>query len=195
MADYVYAIIYDSTGNFAAFTKCASGYFFSNGSGGGSIVTAGQPLRGGGKFAFPGGALNTNEDTTAGAIREFHEETNYDLTNNYTDTFFEEYLTASATYYGVYFKVASLSTIISTISANLLQGSQAMADVQSGKITAYADIFTTYPNSPPDNELATVASWNLVNDKTKIQALNDDTDTDWFYDILDYLYDREFHTS
>ena len=195
MAQFVYAIVYDDSENFASFVKNTKGYFFSDPANPGSGSVNANPsgnLHGAGKFAFPGGGLKSGEDEFTGAIREFLEETNYDLTSKYTDSFSLKRLSGSHTYYGVYFCVSNLSEIVSTITTNLTAGQNAATDIQSGTITSYGAIYTKYPNCPPDNELATVAAWNLETDEIKIEQLNNDTDTDWFWDILDYLHDRKF---
>ncbi|MBI4853786.1 MAG: NUDIX hydrolase [Acidobacteria bacterium] len=198
MAEYVYAIVYDDSENFAAFVKNIYGYFFSNpkNPGSGSVIPSpkGQ-LHGAGKFAFPGGKFeSTDTDETSAAIREFHEETNYDLTSKYEKSFYLKRIAGKSTYYGVYFQVTNLSEIISAVTENLADGQKAATDIQGGKITQYEDIYTTYTKCPADNELASVSTWNLETDESKIADLNNDSDTDWFWDILDYLHDKEFNS-
>jgi ADP-ribose pyrophosphatase YjhB (NUDIX family) len=193
MGTYVYAIVYDNTGNFAKFVKNTYGYFFSDPKNPGSgqvIPNPSRTLNGAGKFAFPGGGLKFNEDVPTGAIREFYEETKYTLTQQQLTGYFtgED---KDSTYYGVFFKVDNLNDVVSTITTNLSQGQQAATDIQQSKITKYEDIATSYPNCPPDNELASIAVWNIVGNETDISLLMNDTDTNWFYSMLVDLYWKE----
>lgn len=193
MRYFVYAIVYDSSGDFAKFVKNIKGYFFSNPNKPGSGTVNANPngeLHGAGKFAFPGGGLKSSENRLDGAVREFYEETKYTLDKQQSTGYYtgED---KTNTYYGVFFKVDNLSEIISTVTQNLAQGQQAATDIQQSKITKYEDIATSYPNCPPDNELASIAVWNIVTNETDISLLINDNDTDWFYSMIVDLYWKE----
>lgn len=187
MAKFVYAIVYDGSKNFAAFVKNKYGHFFSKDRV--VILSPKRPLNGASKFAFPGGGLDEGEEPVAGAIREFYEETNYNLTKYETTPQFLTRQSDPHTYYGVYFKVANLDEIIGVVTESLNQGNQAAQNVKDETITTYAKIRQTYLSCPPDNELASVAIWNLEDDKDdKIAALEKDDATNWFFDILGELH-------
>ena len=89
----VYAVVY-SKNNFLIANKNKKGFFFldKNNKDAIKIIKNGQELNGGGSCVFPGGGLNDPDDNKQdekdrkiinGAIKEFWEETGYDLSELY----------------------------------------------------------------------------------------------------------------
>lgn len=177
----VYTIVYDQSGNFLKFTKCEKGYFFSDGQ---AIYTDGVSLKGGGKFAFPGGDPKISKPVE-GAIKEFLEETGVSL-NDYTLEKTTNLIGSG--YNGIFFLVSKedLQKIFATIQTNLGIANKVIEKIKSGTIKSYQDITSNqeYAGCPPDNELQDIAIWNLKTNAESIDSLKNDTATDWFYNML-----------
>jgi ADP-ribose pyrophosphatase YjhB (NUDIX family) len=187
----VYAVVYDTKGNFLIGKKLAKGYFFSTN--GGCIVKAGQTLNGAGKYALPGGKLNYKEAYTDGALREFVEETGFSTLKVTTQQGvpWAETKTGKLLFAAGYFDCTGIdwTETVKAVTTNLGQAKKAADAIQAGTLTEYKKIFTTYPGCPQDNELELVEVWNVKNstDWDKIKLFTKDPDLDWYYQILDYL--------
>jgi 8-oxo-dGTP pyrophosphatase MutT (NUDIX family) len=189
-----YAVVYDQSKNFFIAIKNTVSFFYHSTTGGQIFPPNGTPItHGPGEAALPGGGL-TSTDPAIGAANEFQEETGVELRS------FDGKLTPKewhdgkdkTEYYGVYFQFSNtvFNQISSTAIANLKTGVDAAADIKNKKITSYQDIFKKYPHCPQDNELARGEVWNLDRDWSKIQALNNSQNTNWFYVILKNLKDQ-----
>ncbi len=191
-----YAVVYDNSKNFFIAVKNIKGYFFhTDNSGNGTIYPSGFPIKNGpGESALPGGALAAGGDPAIGAANEFQEETGVELRNFDGKLTPKEWHdgTGNNEYYGVYYQFSNavFSEISSKAIANIRTGVDAAAAVANGTIKTYKDIYKKYPNCPKDNELATGSIWNLDRDWSKIQALNNSQNTNWFYIILKNLKDN-----
>jgi 8-oxo-dGTP pyrophosphatase MutT (NUDIX family) len=103
MRRYVYAVIFDEAGNVLVFLKNVNGYFFRR-----RYIAGGQPLNGGGRYCFPGGALYRDEEAAIGAARELFEETRLDVIWYGVPMEGPSFTVAyppAITYYGVFFRL------------------------------------------------------------------------------------------
>lgn len=183
-------MLYDARGRFLIGRKLDKGYFFYNPQTGGRLVPRGQELKGAGKWALPGGKLESSESVTDGARREFFEETAARIGR---DLSADEHRFNG--YTAVYFKMdgADLDEIAGRIiGTNLPAGLQAGDGVKDGSITSYPQIALQFPNSPRDNELQLAEVWNVndPHDWSTIQSWNGDPVIGWYYEILRYLKDN-----
>lgn len=191
--NYVYAVVHDGTGRFLMATKNQRAYFYSS-NGSGTVIPGGQAPNGAGKQALPGGELEQSELSLAGACREFYEETGVRLCG--TDTvgfnlnpgeFAEEYQPGGY-YYAVFFDVgsATLDQLQNQIAANLVIANGAAQAIAARTITNYRDL---PPQCPMDNELASIAIWNINDPNTRntVNSWANDTDLSWFRNILQRL--------
>jgi len=179
----VYACVYTTNGDFLLATKRERGYFFmKNGVGG--IVKNGQVLNGAGRRALPGGKRDPGESTSAGALREWNEETYCDLQT--TNTQYKDWKLFGAGYFLQ--PEDSLAPMVARITKEVLPAANlAAGEIQEGKITEYAEIAGKYPDAPADNELADMEIWNLDTDWTRIETWKNHPDIGWYYDVLHYL--------
>jgi hypothetical protein len=188
----VYTVLFDKTGSFLMAKKLDLGYFFyDNIKKQGAIVKSGQVLNGAGKAALPGGKLLASEliRIEDGAYREFKEETHY-WSTAYKKYYSVEFTLSSQKFCAVYFGFSEgLPAMLLPVNTNLGFAKLAVSDIQKNSITEYDKIFVSYPNSPLDNELDVMSSWNVFNteDWEKVKLLKDDSDTNWYYWIIDYL--------
>ena len=191
---FVYAVVHDGTGKFLLARKNQEGFFFfDHRKHRGEIVPNGKELHGAGDYALPGGGYNSNESVVAGAMREFNEETNFDIsglqvTPNYFTGTHGKY-----TYYGVYVEAANLSDICTPIQGHLDAGTQAAEAVLTGQYRRgdYDQMRQDHPGCPLDNELDSIDIWDVTdpNDWAEIEDFRNRQDTDWFYHILRHLRD------
>jgi hypothetical protein len=181
----VYAIIHNGNGDFIICTKNVRGYFFHSNAGGGSIIPAGQLLRGGGLNAFPGGTPDVG-GIVDGAREEAEEELAIELGtgNNNPAT----YIGNGGEYYGVYFNVGvSFDDTRAEIAAHLLNGRNAARAVVAGHYTQndqYEELMNNFSVCPPDNELASAEVWNVFYNSAEIDNLRRSRYTDWFYNMI-----------
>lgn len=174
----VYAVVYDSSGNFIVAKKNVFGYFFYK-NGKRSIVEAGQKLNGAGSFCFPGGGLEGN-DPAKGAIKEWDEETREGATLEKCKQAPQAYIGKG--YYGIYFLAPDeipLADFAATINKTLKEGEHIAQLIQQRTITKPDEIS---PLAPKDNELEHCQVVNIKDlGKYFIQG---DKATGWFYDIV-----------
>lgn len=212
-----YTILYTDSGHFLNFVKRSTAYFFHNATGtGGTLYPNGVAITNGpGLFAFPGGALDNGEVPFQGALREFTEEcgsqiwfqynppTGYQinqLANIIFDTpgttgvytpypILNAQINQTSNYYALYLQVSddSLNQIELIMGTNLEENSSAAAEVIDGNFGTYDAIFNYYPYCPPDNELSEANIWQVQQDIDEIRALQANTQTDWYYDMIVYL--------
>jgi 8-oxo-dGTP pyrophosphatase MutT (NUDIX family) len=189
----VYAILYDKVGNFLIATKFKKGYFFLKKEGdGGEIVPDGQPLNGGGKYAFPGGELEFKDDKKGadeGAKKEFFEETNLKLPDSLPCLAQRWKHNERWAYWGVFYEVEDLWELYPIITENLLAGFNAALDVQNKIFSKgqYDLLREKYPSAPVDNECQTIDILNIYEAWDEIHRWKDDQDLGWFETILAHL--------
>lgn len=202
-----YAVVYESKGQFLIAKKLEKGYFFSTR--GGQIVKRGKTLNGSNKYALPGGQVEPGETHLSTAKKEFEEETGQSLTGRYDEVKVPAMPWDGGTFNGThfyyiaaYFKVQAqvLSELISAISTKNLPASQQVVDailngtkVNNIAITQYRDIKRASPMCPADNELASVAPWDLSLRWDTIAGWMGDQDLGWYYTILKYLKETILH--
>jgi len=188
----VYAIVHNGQGNFLIALKRQRGYFFHDPSGVGGTTYPpphkGIVLKGAAQRAFPGGKLeaDTMQD---GALTEFFEETNVQLTDyEYRQ---EPDIFERQGYCGVYFTVGDkLNDLRVAIQANLAMGNGAAVAVQkrSWETETYDKLRTAFQGCPQDNELDSIYEWNLINNWATIeQWSNPNSGLDWYFYILENL--------
>lgn len=206
---FVYAVLHDSNGNFLLFRKNATSYFFK----GKALSTRGQDLtrkKGGGKWALPGGGLDevkgieeggqiTRAHILAGAAREFHEETGYELARllklparahlweDKTDVYTAGYFQAEHI----------LGEIKKSVATMLAAGLGAAQAIESGYIRQRDNIhdYLAYKNAPLDNELSRdVETWNVNERWSEIDGWKRDENINWFANILEHLKDNVIRT-
>ncbi len=181
----VYAVVFDKEGDFLIGKKREKGYFFANGNTG-EIVKDGQPLNGGGKDALPGGKKKNGEAIDIAAAREFEEETGHKIGTDLTiRACFEGYAAA-------YYKIGeeAFGALKDQIVRSLAEAGEAVGKIEAGEITEYENIYSEFPACPADNELDSIDSWNINTDWERIEDLQKDTATNWYYEILKYLKDH-----
>jgi len=151
---------------------------------------------GGGKYCFPGGNLDRLETPLAGAIREFHEETGFDLrTVPYTTpTPIHTVTTTNYEYHAVFFDVGAapnLTTIFNACVINLNAKNTAKNLFNPGTTSAQArGILTTAQVNIEDDEqeLCSMEDLTIAGDKIDGNITPGIFDkniaaTDWFYEI------------
>jgi hypothetical protein len=181
----VYAVIHNGNGDFIICTKNLKGYFFHNADDGVSIIPAGQPLRGGGLHAFPGGTPEVG-GIIDGAREEAEEELAIELgTGNNTPA---PYTGLGGDYYGVYFNVGhGFEQTFTEITTHLQNGRNAAQAVVAGRYTRndqYEELMQAFAICPPDNELASAEVWNVFYNAAQIDALRLSRNTNWFYNMI-----------
>lgn len=187
----VYACVYATNRDFLLATKPDKGYFFSTH--GGTVVSAGAPLNGGGNYALPGGKLERGETVIAGARREWIEETNSPVVSQRDNE-----RSWGNSYGAGYFRVdgQELERVGRRIDSIVIPAAEgAVEDIIQGRITRYDEIHPMFPEAPADNEIATVQIWNLDTDWTRIAAWQGHQELGWFYNILKYLKDSILTTT
>lgn len=212
----LYAVVHDGEGNFLMAEKNKVAYFFhedtETGNISGSIYPKGRSQldRGGGKPAFPGGAIVLGKDTDQyessilegllidGAVKEFFEETNALLHDTKKDQgyklnppIFPGYYRGKLEYFGVYFEVDKkfLEHLFNTIKLNLSQGFEAAQAVKQEKFKGtYKQLRTDYKGCPLDNELYEIELWNLIDKWSTIKGwVKPEEGLDWYFHILSNL--------
>ncbi|KIX21467.1 hypothetical protein SY27_07085 [Flavobacterium sp. 316] len=209
-----YTILYSQEGYFLIFEKREEGFFFHDAVGTGGFIYPpnGIPIKnGGGLFAFPGGAVNQEEEPFKSCLREYTEECGNSISFNYyplnqpqslatlssmsingeTYTILLGLLeTIPDKYYTLYLEMSlddlrQIQAII--VSTNFNQASQARENIHYNKIKNYTQIFEAYPFCPLDDELGQVQLWQALREVNEIRLLSKNKATDWYYDMIVYL--------
>ncbi|GAA5149467.1 hypothetical protein GCM10023321_13370 [Pseudonocardia eucalypti] len=202
---FVYAVIYDSNGNFLLFRKNTKGYFFK----GKALSTSGQDLHGGDNWTLPGGGLDevkkiakrgkiTRAVILAGAKREFREETGFELAGLNLPARAGCWQDRGCVYTAGYFQAEQrLSAIRVSATQRLDAGRRAAQAVASGNIRQSSDI-RAYPNcenAPLDNELSDgVETWNVKDCWSEIEPWKQNKHINWFANILEHLKNTVIRT-
>lgn len=209
-----YIILYSRQGNFLIFEKREEAFFFhgSNGSPSAIFPPDGIPITNGpGKFAFPGGAINSGEEPFKGCLREFREECGNAISFGYEpanqpqsllnlnnliidtsryDILYNQLNTVGSNYTTLYLEFSNddlrqIQNII--VTTNFEEANQARRDIHYNEIKNYDSIFQYYPFCPLDDELGQVELWNLIREVNEIRALGRDRETDWYYNMIVFL--------
>ena len=191
----VYCVVYTQTGRFLIGTKRQTAYWFCS-TLPGNVYPNGFPIaHGGGKVAFPGGALNANETPANGAMREFLEETGVAIGSQGAGAavppaqqFTDQRGNNPQQFYAYYYQVSDVNfnNYLAAIQAKLAETAEAITDVNNQHITTCANLLEAFQGDiPKDNELASMASMDLnnANDQATILGWRNDNDLDWFYCI------------
>lgn len=189
----VYAVVHDGA-SFLLAIKNRDGYFFQDADepDGGAIVPNGRRLNGGGNFALPGGGLDGHEPAE-GAWHEFLQETGIDLTpygGQLNPPPVRTDHDEERDYWGVFFHVSpdAFQAIGQHADRNLDAGTAASNAVRAGIYGRgeYGDLRRAFPESPADDELDSISSWNLESRWEEIQQWERTRDLSWYYHILKY---------
>jgi 8-oxo-dGTP pyrophosphatase MutT (NUDIX family) len=209
-----YIILYSREGNFLIFEKREEAFFFhgSNGRPSKIFPPDGTPITNGpGRFAFPGGALDSGEELFKGCLREFREECGNAISFGYvpankpqsllylnnlklnTSTYsilYNQLNTVGRDYTTLYLEFSNddlrqIQTII--LTTNFEAANQVRRDINQNIIRDYDSIFQYYPFCPLDDELGQVQIWNVVREITEIRDLRANRATDWYYDMIVFL--------
>ena len=186
----VYAIVYCSeTNEVLVCKKKRRGYFFQRRL---PRNRSGQPLRGGGKYCFPGGRKNDGESSHDGAVREFREETGVDLSN--APIIFE--LKAPNKYIGVVFGFGrgQFQNIFTTAFVNINRKQHLINNalgVNNGLITALPQEITDGSVPIEDDELEFICRNYLQDCKVGGIFIQNDNATGWFYEMCEKLKGKE----
>ena len=188
MKTQVYAVVHDGKGNFLLGYKNEKGYFFHPD----TVIPAGKALNGGGLYAIPGGGFEGGGDPAIGGAKEFLEETNVEL-RNFPQTLSPPdkkwIFNSNWSYYGVYYNLGDhFEEAVSAAANNLVAGYSAAEAVQQRAygVGQYQELRAAFPGCPQDNELGTIQVWNISNDWAAISQWQNNSNLDWFYNILLY---------
>ncbi|AXE96293.1 hypothetical protein CUJ90_29335 [Paraburkholderia terricola] len=193
-----YAVLYDDFGTFLIATKRERSYYYLS-ENGETVNYRGIDLtgkKGGGLNALPGGR-NDENDTEKCARREFFEETGVELPRSVGPDRTKIKSFERDAYSAAYFRaktgeVASTFSAISSIS--LPNSRDIVAKIIKEKYTQRSQVMDYVVREkfsvwPQDNELDSVACWNIKNSNQwdKIKSWRGDQVIGWYYEVLKYL--------
>ncbi|MFY1689963.1 hypothetical protein [Plantactinospora sp. WMMB782] len=184
----VYVLVYFHSGEvkdglqFLVTKKRELGYFFE-----GALVPKGKKLNSAGAYVLPGGKHEVSDqgkDLTGDGVREFLEETGYDLAYAKSEMFLT---TRGKSHAFATLQVESLDklkAIKQAIDPCLVEGNQAAAKVKDRTVDTWEDLKNSYPLCPTSNELESVDLWDSRLQRAEVMAWKNSTATDWFHNFM-----------
>lgn len=200
-----YAVLYDKVGTFLIAKKRTKAYYYLSENGqtvdcNGIDLTKGK---GGGLNALPGG--RNDDDTAKCAKREFLEETGIDLPPSALSAKPITRPFEGGLYSAAYFRadVGDVASTYQTISSKSFKNAdKIVAQIIKGKYTKRSEVMDYVEREnispwPMDNELDSVACWNIKNTKQweTIQGWKGNQAIGWYYEVLKFLRVTIFNLS
>ncbi|BCL78008.1 NUDIX domain-containing protein [Ktedonobacteria bacterium brp13] len=188
---YYALVAQEGTGKVLVFKKRTHGYFFNKGASG-VIISEGGAIKaesGAGQWVFPGGGQEKEDSSAvAGAIREFWEETGFQLKEKdaFNNVKSKKYKNYDATIFTLVEK--EFNAVYQHALQSLAAAKNVVAAIEHRTITQYGQIQQQFPTSPGSNELEEVRIFDLANteDKMTLAAIWTATNKlDWYLEMAE----------